>query len=674
MLSFALKLNHFVMKRILSLILSCFAFAQIAFAQTSGGPDLYGYTFRTDQAADGPTYEWIDISQTGTNVTGLGDDNFVGPFNMGINFPFYWNSYDRVFIGSNGYIMFGRGSTFASSGGAAPGFPIIPTTGATNNNFVAGYLADLTFVRADGGAPIPAAKCVYQTIGTKFICSFLEVPFWSQDAAAGPGQFSGAATFQMILDAADSSIVINYQNLTGPSYSGYVDFARGGIENITGQVGLMTLSNPTLPTTNQAVKFYYPRNTTYQFRDAGALGAFNEDNQGIVVPRGSIGRLKGAVRNFGTADITSNISVRINVILPNNQIAHRDTVILAGLPKGKDTLISFPKPFTNTALARTFSATIITTLTGDQLTSNNTVSGELVVSDSVNRKVNVFFANSVYPDAIPSTVNPIIAFDVQSAGMKLDAPSYPSVVENALVDLFWTDSTYAVDFLGAASYSDSIMPIRVEVRSDDGPNGSAGTLLNSFNITHLESYPGELVKTIRDGSEITSVVKRFELPMGSYLWTAGSLYVGVFQELTTNFVWNSLLRHGTGPFSFRALELPGGVYGQHRTKESLDFPIGLQVQYRPLPTNTSDKKKKDISSIRLYPNPAQNSLNIVVPTTFTGLATIEFVSASGASFKFPAVAPQNGKLKLDVSEMPEGIYTLLVKGQGQVYQSRFVKN
>jgi len=662
------------MKKILSLILSCFALTQFAMAQTTGGPDAFGYTFRTDQAANGPTYDWIDISQTGTNVTGLGDDNFVGPFNMGIDFPFYWNSYNRVFIGSNGYLMFGRGSTFASSGPPTDGFPIIPTPGATNNNFIAGNLSDLTFVRADGGAPIPTAKVVYQTIGNKFVCSFLDVPYWSADAAAGPGQFAGSSTFQFILDAADSSIVINYQNMTGPFYSGYTNYSRGGIENVTGQVGLMSLSNPTLPFTNSAVKFYYPRNTTLQFIDVGALGAFNEDNQGIVIPRGSTGQLKGVVRNFGTTDVTNNISVRINVIRPNNQIAHRDTVILAGLPKGKDTLITFPKPFTITNVVQTFSATIITTLTGDQLTSNNTVSGELVISDTTARKVNVFFANSAYPDALPSTANPIIAFDVQSSGMVLDAPVYPAIVENALVDLFWTDSAYAVDFLGAASYTDSIMPIRVEVRSDDGPNGSAGTLLQSFNITHLESYPGQLVKTIRTGAEITSVVKRFELPMNSYLWTGGSLYVGVFQDLQTGFVWNSLLRHGTGPFSFRALELPGGVYGQHRTKESVDFPIGMQVQYQPLPTNTPGKKNKEISSIRLFPNPAQNSLNIMLPENFKSLATIEFVSATGASYKFSTVSPNNGNLKLDVSHIPQGMYTVVLKGQGQVFQSRFVKN
>lgn len=662
------------MKKVLSLILSYFAITTFVIAQNSGGPDQYGYTWRNNQAAQGPTYQWIDITQTGTEVTGLGDDNFVGPFNMGINFQFYWNSYDRVFIGSNGYIMFGRGSTFASSGGATPGFPVIPTAGPTNNNFAAPYLGDLTFVRADNGQPIPTAKCYYQTIGTKFICSFIGVPFWSGDAAAGPGQFSGSATFQAILDAADSSIVFNYQSLQGDPYSGYVNFARGGIENITGQVGLMTLTNPTFPVTDQAVKFYYPGSTAFRFVDAGPLGAFNADNQGIVIPRGSIGRLKGVVRNFGTTDITNNITVRINVIEPNNQISHRDTVILAGLAKGVDTVITFRKPFTNTANARTLTATVITTLTGDQLTTNNTASGEFVVGDTTGRKYDLLFTTNTYPDDFPSAAPlPIWNFEAQSAGMLLDAPSYPAVVKNAIVDLFWTDSTYATDFLGAVSYSDSIMPIRVDVRAGDGPNGSAGTLINSYNITHLNSYPGELVKTLRDGNEITSVVKRFELPMNDYLWTSGHIYVGVFQDLQTNFVWNSTLRHGTGPFSSRALELPGGIYGQHRTKEALDFPIGLQIQYQPLPTGLPEVKGKELASMRLYPNPAENNLNIVLPATFNGTSSVEFVSASGASFKFPAVNVQNGTFKVEVKNMPEGMYTVLVKGKGQVFQSRFVK-
>jgi hypothetical protein len=50
----------------------------VASAQTAiaaGGPDAFGYTYLTSTDAGGPAANWIDISASGTLVTGLADDN-----------------------------------------------------------------------------------------------------------------------------------------------------------------------------------------------------------------------------------------------------------------------------------------------------------------------------------------------------------------------------------------------------------------------------------------------------------------------------------------------------------------------------------------------------------------------------------------------------------------------
>ena len=55
-----------------------------------------------------------EISGAGTAITGLGDDNSVGPFNIGFSFTFIGSSYTQFYLGSNGIITFGSGSSSSS--------------------------------------------------------------------------------------------------------------------------------------------------------------------------------------------------------------------------------------------------------------------------------------------------------------------------------------------------------------------------------------------------------------------------------------------------------------------------------------------------------------------------------------------------------------------------------
>jgi hypothetical protein len=77
--------------------------------------DGYGYTMCENGDAGGPLYNWRAIAPmeggSGTAVTGLSDDNFVGPFTAPFSIKFYGVTYTQYYIGSNGYVTFGSGSS-----------------------------------------------------------------------------------------------------------------------------------------------------------------------------------------------------------------------------------------------------------------------------------------------------------------------------------------------------------------------------------------------------------------------------------------------------------------------------------------------------------------------------------------------------------------------------------
>ena len=88
-------------------------------------PDVPGVTFGEPSApaepADVPgvTFEWVDISATGTPIF-LGDDRSVGPVGIGFPFNFYDTDWTGLYINSNGFLSFGGGAPGAYKNDCIP--------------------------------------------------------------------------------------------------------------------------------------------------------------------------------------------------------------------------------------------------------------------------------------------------------------------------------------------------------------------------------------------------------------------------------------------------------------------------------------------------------------------------------------------------------------------------
>ena len=281
------------MKKVLLTLAAFVAITTASQAQTSGGPDAYGYTWRDSNDPNGPAYNWIDITTKpdASQIAGLSDDNNV-PSSIGFPFHFYWYDVNNIWIGSNGYLG------FTNSPIAAP-IPTIPAS-TLPNNYIAPFAADLNFDPLPGNT----AQCWKWTSANNdtLIVSWVNVPFWANQTPA----YDGSNTFQLILSTVDSSITFQYQSQIG-TYANTTDFLTLGIENNSGNVGLLH-THDTYPVANYAIKYYYPANSTFQVSDASTSFVNNAESGGLFLSKrttlvGGPFELSGEVKNSGNTSL-----------------------------------------------------------------------------------------------------------------------------------------------------------------------------------------------------------------------------------------------------------------------------------------------------------------------------------------------------------------------------------
>jgi len=183
----------------------------------AGGPDNFGHFWIDSDEPDGPSFDWIDISTTGTLVTGLADDNYVGPFPIGFEFGFYDSTYSEFYISSNGFIGFGPTDSYES---------IINMPMATwdpPNNIVALLWDDLNLLDVNN----PGGEIRYQSFSDRLVIQYINVPEYLADVG---DVFNGE-----IILSSDGTIRLQYLDLA----AGFdTENCSVGIEEFNGYDGL----------------------------------------------------------------------------------------------------------------------------------------------------------------------------------------------------------------------------------------------------------------------------------------------------------------------------------------------------------------------------------------------------------------------------------------------------
>ncbi|MEW5748784.1 MAG: hypothetical protein AB1793_08405 [Candidatus Thermoplasmatota archaeon] len=202
-------------------LLSTAAFAFVSFGTSAeqSSADGYGY-YWTDSNAPTPSvaYSWIDVTATGSSAGFWYDDSdYVGPVSLGFDFTFYGNTYNSVYISTDGYIQFGAGSYSGSH------YTVPSTSGP--ENIIAPFWSDLVVYYPTYNY----GQVYYDTIGVspnqQFVVEYHQVSLdYEYDLL----------TFEVILNET-GEVWFQYQDMNGVDGS----YATVGMEDSAGYMGCL---------------------------------------------------------------------------------------------------------------------------------------------------------------------------------------------------------------------------------------------------------------------------------------------------------------------------------------------------------------------------------------------------------------------------------------------------
>lgn len=606
------------MKKIYVFILMLAFAANLSQAQTSGGPDTYGYIWRDSNDPLGPTYNWIDILPLPgvSEVRFLADDNIQGSFPIGFPFHYYWYDVTQFWVGSNGYIGF-------TNGQISHPFPMIPNTAAPQN-FLAIMMSDLIF------DPANSAKCWRWTnaAADTLIVSYIDVPFWDAGSAGGVG----LNTFQVILSAVDSSITYQYKVQTGMP-ANLASFASIGIENNSGNIGLQHSYNM-LPPVNYAIKYYYPSNTTFAVSDASTSYNDNDETGGLFLSRnGQQFTMVSEIKNTGNQNLAS-FNVFQRVVNTSGTIQAQNNTMSNALTPSQTQVITGTNKF-NPTTAGTFRFITNTQLPMDATPSNDQKVQELRVVDTTTTTTRLSFDNGVEAGLGGLTWQG----GAGGAGIYFIPPFYPCKVTEV--------HAYIVAdpmFVGCS----------FKIYDDNGLGGGAGTLLDS---TYLA--PGSIIT-----GSFNTVTLATPIQVNS-----GGVYVA--WVMAGDGI--ALGQNQVMPVSNRTFEILGNTWAQYRYRETEDLMINISIQKLPIIGIQESELNKSIGNF--YPVPASYSaaLDYNFDKAVDKIAyEIYDVQGKLVDKKDLNLSFTNGKLVVNVETLPNGLYSCRIMAGDSSVVRKFI--
>ena len=190
------------------------------YGQGTGTPLYYFANSLATGAPSHPSYSWIDISGTGTDVIGTvdGDSKVGGPYSIGFTFNFFGTDYTEFWIAADGYICFSSISSSEMTN------QHIPSTSGVGN-IVALFWDDMN----PGDTDVLDRHIYYGTSGGNMVITYLHLPEYEYGADA-----DGWITAQIILKPGGNVKLQYKEHGTSIDLNG----ATVGIENSSEDAGV----------------------------------------------------------------------------------------------------------------------------------------------------------------------------------------------------------------------------------------------------------------------------------------------------------------------------------------------------------------------------------------------------------------------------------------------------
>ena len=199
----------------------------------SGGPDVFGYKWIDSDEAGGPVFDWVEIRTIGTPIPFTGDDQNLGYFPIGFDFPFYGTNFNQFRACTNGWVSFTSTSTSLSN-------TTLPNTGTSvPKNLLAVFWDDHDFRNNLGDA-------YYYYDGSRLIIEYVDARKYGQTTTT-------SFTYEIILYPS-GTIVYQYLTMTGSAAN--LNSATIGQQNADGTDGLQVVYNAAYVHNNLAIKFF----------------------------------------------------------------------------------------------------------------------------------------------------------------------------------------------------------------------------------------------------------------------------------------------------------------------------------------------------------------------------------------------------------------------------------